>query len=100
MKLILKDKSEITINNFSEYSNITKDVNQLEGILMTILNPSDSVTISSLEEQLTEDNLSAFTVERSDGVKTDIDGTHYELYDIRKVMNEIVYNIEIVLRRC
>lgn len=99
MKLILKDKSEITINNFSEYSNITKDTNQLEGILMTILNPSDDVTISSLEEQLTENNLSAFTVERSDGIKTEINGTQYDLYDIRKVMNEVVYNIEIVLRR-
>ena len=99
MKLILNDKSEIVINNFSEYSNVSDDPSQLEGILMTIMNPSDEISVEGLKAQLTDENLQSFTVERSDGYKTVVDGTRYELYDIRKIMNEIIFNIEIVLRR-
>ena len=98
MKLILKDQTEVEINNFAEYSNIAKIPNQLEGIMMTIVNPSDETTVSGLEEILTEDNLSEFTIERADGIRNTIDGTKYQLYDIRKIMNDIVYSIEIVLK--
>lgn len=99
MKLILKDQTNITISNFTEYSNITKIPNQLEGIMITIVNPEDETTIAGLQEVLTEDNLSEFVIERTDGIRNTIDGTKYQLYDIRKIINDIVYSIEIVLKR-
>ena len=60
MKLVLKDKTEITISSMNDNynSNAVSDTDK-RSIAFTINNPEENITIDYLSRLLTEDNLSA-----------------------------------------
>lgn len=63
MKLVLKDKTELTISSMNDNynSNAVSDTDK-RSITFTINNPEEGITIDYLSGLLTEDNLSAAQV--------------------------------------
>ena len=63
MKLVLKDKTELTISSMNDNynSNAVSDTDK-RSVTFTINNPEEGITIDYLSGLLTEDNLSAAQV--------------------------------------
>ena len=63
MKLVLKDKAELTISSMNDNynSNAVSDTDK-RSVTFTINNPEEGITIDYLSGLLTEDNLSAAQV--------------------------------------
>lgn len=71
MKLVLKDKTELTISSMNDNynSNAVSDTDK-RSIAFTINNPEENITIDYLSRLLTEDNLSAAQVVSDTAIKS------------------------------
>lgn len=93
MKIIFKDKSEITISSSSNsYFNM---IGESEAITLRIDNPT--ITVDELIQKLTLDNLSSFTIQVDDSANREY--SDYTLIKIVDTLSDQVNSIEITLNK-
>lgn len=93
MKLICKDKTELVVTSMA--NSYIKTIGEDTSVVLRIDNPE--VSISELKTQLSDENLSQFTIKVDDENVRNY--TDYTLYKIIDTLSDNVNSIEVTLNQ-